>query len=33
MNIPYSTNLGTAEILVQGLKCGDLDWRKYVKKD
>ena len=31
MNIPYSTNIGTAEMLVQGLKHGDLDWRQYVK--
>lgn len=31
MNIPFSTNIGTAEMLVQGLKHGDLDWRQYVR--
>lgn len=31
MNIPISTNIGTAEILVQGLRHGDLDWRDIVK--
>ncbi|WP_070121119.1 methylglyoxal synthase [Bacillus marinisedimentorum] len=28
--IPLATNLGTAEILVQGLKRGDLQWRRIV---
>ena len=31
MNIPVSTNIGTAEILVQGLRYGDLDWREIIR--
>ncbi|HPD01371.1 MAG TPA: methylglyoxal synthase [Acetivibrio sp.] len=31
-NIPFATNLGTAEILIQGLDRGDLDWRKIIHK-
>lgn len=31
MNIPISTNIGTAELLVQGLKHGDLEWRDIVR--
>lgn len=31
MNIPVSTNIGTAELLVQGLKHGDLEWREILK--
>ncbi|MDO5397884.1 MAG: methylglyoxal synthase [bacterium] len=31
MNIPVSTNIGTAEILVQGLRHGDLEWREIVR--
>ena len=31
MNIPVSTNIGTAEILVQGLRHGDLDWRDIIR--
>ncbi len=31
MNIPYSTNIGTAELLVQGLCHGDLEWREIVR--
>ena len=27
-NIPFATNLGTAEILIKGLERGDLDWRE-----
>ncbi len=30
-NIPYATNLGTAEMLIQGLARGDLDWRNIVR--
>ncbi|NMB33697.1 MAG: methylglyoxal synthase [Clostridium sp.] len=30
-NIPFATNLGTAEILVKGLDRGDLDWRGILK--
>lgn len=26
-NIPYATNVGTAEMLILGLERGDLDWR------
>lgn len=29
-NIPFATNIATAEILIQGLKYGDLDWRNIV---
>jgi methylglyoxal synthase len=29
--VPYASNIATAEVLVQGLKHGDLDWRKYLK--
>ena len=29
-NIPYATNLATAEILIHGLERGDLDWRDII---
>ena len=29
-NIPFATNAATAEVLVQGLKRGDFDWRDIV---
>lgn len=29
-NIPYATNAATAEVLIQGLARGDLDWRDIV---
>ena len=29
-NIPYGSNLATAELLVLGLARGDLDWRDIV---
>ena len=29
-NIPVATNVATAEVLVQGLQRGDLDWRDIV---
>ncbi len=29
-NIPVATNVATAEVLVQGLERGDLDWRDIV---
>ena len=29
-NIPFASNIATAEVLIQGLKCGDLDWRNIV---
>lgn len=29
-NVPIATNLGTAEMLIQGLARGDLDWRNIL---
>ena len=29
-NIPFATNLATAEMLIMGLQRGDLDWRDIV---
>lgn len=29
-NIPYATNIATAEILIKGLERGDLSWRELV---
>lgn len=29
-NVPLATNIATAEVLIKGLKRGDLDWRKIV---
>ncbi len=29
-NIPVATNIATAEVLIQGLSRGDLDWRNIV---
>lgn len=29
-NIPVATNIATAEVLIHGLKRGDLDWRNIV---
>jgi methylglyoxal synthase len=29
-NIPVASNAATAEVLIQGLKRGDLDWRDIV---
>lgn len=29
-NIPYASNVATAEVLVHGLQRGDLDWRDIV---
>ena len=29
-NVPVSTNIATAEILVRALERGDLDWREFV---
>lgn len=29
-NIPLATNVATAEVLIQGLERGDLDWRDIV---
>ena len=28
--IPFASNVGTAEVLIQGLRRGDLDWRNIV---
>lgn len=30
--VPLATNMGTAEVLVQGLKTGLMDWRKVVNE-
>ncbi len=30
-SIPVATNVATAEMLIQGLARGDLDWRDYVR--
>ncbi len=30
-NIPYATNIASAEMLIHGLERGDLDWREYVR--
>jgi len=29
-NIPFATNIATAEMLIHGLARGDLDWRKNI---
>lgn len=29
-NIPFASNVATAEVLIQGLKRGDMDWRDIV---
>ena len=29
-NVPFATNAATAEVLIHGLKRGDLDWRDIV---
>lgn len=29
-NIPVATNIATAEVLIQGLERGDLDWRNVI---
>ncbi len=29
-NIPFASNVATAEVLIQGLRRGDLDWRNIV---
>ena len=29
-NVPFATNIATAEMLIHGLKRGDLDWRDIV---
>lgn len=31
-NIPYATNLATAEILILAIDRGDLDWREWLKE-
>ena len=30
-NIPYATNIATAEILILAIDRGDLDWREWIK--
>ena len=29
-NVPFASNVATAEVLIQGLRRGDLDWRNIV---
>lgn len=29
--VPYATNIATAEVLIMALERGDLDWRNYVR--
>ena len=29
-NVPFASNIATAEVLIQGLQRGDLDWRDIV---
>ena len=29
--IPFATNVATAEVLIQGLRRGDLDWRDIIR--
>ena len=31
-NIPYATNLASAEVMIMALQRGDLDWRMNLKK-
>ena len=31
-NVPMSTNLATAEMLILGLQRGDLDWREMIRR-
>lgn len=30
-NIPFATNLATAELMIKALERGDLDWREMYK--
>ena len=32
-NIPFATNLATAELLIKALDRGDLEWREVLKKE
>lgn len=32
-NIPFATNIATAEALIHSLNRGDLDWREIIKED
>ncbi len=32
-NIPFATNIATAEVLIKGLERGDLHWREHTGKD
>jgi methylglyoxal synthase len=31
-NIPFATNIATAEVLIKGLERGDLHWREHIRK-
>jgi len=30
-NVPFATNIATAEMLIKGLERGDLQWREHVR--
>ena len=30
-NIPFATNIATAEVLIHGLERGDMDWRDIIR--
>ena len=30
-NVPFATNIATAEMLIKGLERGDLQWREYIR--
>ncbi|MDI9500728.1 MAG: methylglyoxal synthase [Acetivibrionales bacterium] len=30
-NVPFATNIATAEILIKGLERGDLQWREHIR--
>ena len=32
-DIPFATNIATAEVLIHGLERGDLDWRNLIRKN
>ena len=32
-SVPFATNAATAEVLIQGLQRGDLDWRNIVREN
>ena len=30
-NVPFATNIATAEMLIKGLERGDLQWREHIR--